>query len=133
MSWWPGLASALQSHIVPAKARSPSPEAVWDLCSETYQYYNLPFCEPESKQYKFEGLGGVLAGDRTVNSLYSVNFGEDSANTTLCTRSLNAKEVEQFRKAVASEYYFQVSSAHTPPAPGVALALMGWRPPPGVP
>ena len=30
------------------------------LCSETYQYFNLPFCTPkEGKSYKTEGLGEV--------------------------------------------------------------------------
>jgi hypothetical protein len=78
-------------------------------CSETYQYYTLPFCEPVNKKYKTEGLGGVLAGDRTVNSLYSVKFAKDSSNSTLCNRKLSAKDVEKFRDAVKSEYYFQVS------------------------
>lgn len=78
-------------------------------CSETYQYYSLPFCEPKTKEYKSEGLGQVLAGDRTVNSLYVFDFAKDSANSELCTKTLSPQDVAKFRNAVASEYYFQVN------------------------
>lgn len=79
------------------------------MCSETYQYYSLPFCEPVKKEYETQGLGQVLAGDRTVNSLYVLNFGQDSEKTDLCTKKLSKQDVAKFRNAVASEHYFQVS------------------------
>lgn len=41
--------------------------------SETYQYFNLPFCHPkEGKEYKTEGLGEVLEGDRLVSTPYKL-------------------------------------------------------------
>lgn len=41
--------------------------------SETYQYFNLPFCHPkEGKEYKPEGLGEVLEGDRLVSTPYKI-------------------------------------------------------------
>lgn len=41
--------------------------------SETYQYFNLPFCHPkEGKEYKPEGLGEVLEGDRLVSTPYKL-------------------------------------------------------------
>lgn len=80
------------------------------LCSETYQYYILPFCEPETKEYRSEGLGQLLAGDRAVNSLYQLPFGEDSPKITLCSKTLSPDDVSKFRNAVANEYYFQVCS-----------------------
>ena len=76
-------------------------------CSETYQYYTLPFCQPATKKFQSEGFGELLAGDRAANSLYKFNFRRNSANETLCTQQLDRKEVEQFRKAVENEYYFQ--------------------------
>ena len=37
------------------------------LQSETYQFYTEPFCAPPAgKEYKAEGLGEVLEGDRLV-------------------------------------------------------------------
>lgn len=79
-------------------------------CSETYQYYSLPFCEPTKKAYETQGLGQVLAGDRVVNSLYVLNFGQDSEKSDLCKKQLTQQDVAKFRNAVASEYYFQVSA-----------------------
>ncbi len=79
------------------------------VCSETYQYYNLPFCTPEGgKEYKTEGLGEVLEGDRLVNTPYSIKFRVDKENEILCSRELTAKDLKKFRKAVKKYYYFQV-------------------------
>lgn len=78
------------------------------MCSETYQYYTLPFCAPREKKYQSEGFGEVLAGDRSVNSLYEFEFKQNKANETLCTQKLAMQDVERFRKAVEEEYYFQV-------------------------
>ena len=81
------------------------------LCSETYQYYTLPFCTPkEGKEYKPEGLGEVLEGDRLVNTPYSIKFKVDKENEDLCSRELTAKELTKLRVAVKKDYYFQVCS-----------------------
>lgn len=57
----------LLSARCPLPARSPCPR------SETYQYFNLPFCHPkEGKEYKPEGLGEVLEGDRLVSTPYKI-------------------------------------------------------------
>ena len=93
--------------ISPLQLRS-TQQASPCACSETYRYYTLPFCAPDEKKYKSEGLGDVLAGDRAVNTLFDIRFGKDTMNQTLCTQHLNAKQVQEFRRAVASEYYFQV-------------------------
>ena len=84
------------------------------FCSETYQYYNLPFCTPKDKEYKTEGLGEVLEGDRLVNTPYDIKFRVDKENEILCSRELTAKDLRKFRKAVKKDYYFQVwtASAH---------------------
>ena len=78
--------------------------------SETYQYYNLPFCTPkEGKEYKTEGLGEVLEGDRLVSTPYSIKFRVDKENEILCSRELTEKDLKIFRKAVKKDYYFHVS------------------------
>ena len=82
------------------------------LCSETYQYYNLPFCTPKDKEYKPEGLGEVLEGDRLVNTPYDIKFRVDKENELLCSRDLTAKDLQKFRKAVKKDYYFQVNAMH---------------------
>jgi len=77
--------------------------------SETYQYYNLPFCTPkDGKEYILEDLGEVLEGDRLVNTPYDIKFQEDIENRVLCTRELNEKDLDRFRKAIENDYYFQM-------------------------
>ena len=85
------------------------------LRSETYQYYTLPFCTPkEGKEYKPEGLGEVLEGDRLVNTPYSIKFRVDKENEDLCSRELTAKELKKLRIAVKKDYYFQVLRSSSP-------------------
>lgn len=82
--------------------------------SETYQYYNLPFCTPPGgKQYILEDLGEVLEGDRLVKTPYSIIFTEDVDNRVLCNKTLDAKDLTKLRKAIADDYYFQVSLRHS--------------------
>lgn len=79
------------------------------MCSETYQYYTLPFCTPkEGKEYKPEGLGEVLEGDRLVNTPYDIKFRVDKENEDLCSRELTVKDLKKLRMAVKKDYYFQV-------------------------
>lgn len=79
--------------------------------SETYQYYTLPFCTPKTKvEYKPEGLGEVLEGDRLVNTPYTILFRADKENEVLCSRQLNNDEIQSFRKAVKKDYYYQVGN-----------------------
>jgi hypothetical protein len=77
--------------------------------SETYQYYSLPFCAPkEGKEFKLEGLGEVLEGDRLVTTPYSIKYREDVENSVLCSKSLTKADLKKFRDAVKADYYFQM-------------------------
>ncbi len=59
-------------------------------------------------EYKPEGLGEVLEGDRLVNTPYTILFRGDKENEVLCSRQLNNDEIQSFRKAVKKDYYYQV-------------------------
>ena len=76
----------------------------------TYQFFSLPFCSPKEKQYKIEGLGEVLEGDRLVNTPYNIKFRVDKENDLLCSIELNQKDLQKFRTAVKNDYYFQARS-----------------------
>jgi hypothetical protein len=67
--------------------------------SETYMYYDLPFCRPAEMIHKPESLGEVVEGNRLVKTNYSIQFRTDREATSLCTRQLNAEDLERFRKA----------------------------------
>lgn len=75
--------------------------------TETYQYYDLPFCQPESKDSKLLTLGEVVDGNRMVATPYDLSFRVDKAKETLCQRHLTQAEVKAFRKALEKDYYFQ--------------------------
>lgn len=76
--------------------------------SETYQYYDLPFCQPDDVKHKSEDLGEVLEGDRMVTTRYNVTFGVDKAVEVLCVARLQPADIVKFKKAVEQDYYFQV-------------------------
>ena len=67
--------------------------------SETYQYYNLPFCHPEEGvHHKPETLGEVVDGNRLVTSAYELDFRVDRDFAKLCTKKLTHDDLEKFRK-----------------------------------
>ncbi|GMH26821.1 hypothetical protein Nepgr_028664 [Nepenthes gracilis] len=76
--------------------------------SETYQYFDLPFCSPALVKEKKEALGEVLNGDRLVSALYKLDFLVDKDSEVVCNKTLTKEQVAQFRTAVDKDYYFQM-------------------------
>lgn len=76
--------------------------------SETYQYYDMPFCSPTDVKHKSEDLGEVLEGDRMVTTLYNVTFKTNKTSERLCSMKLNPKDISKFKTAVEQDYYFQM-------------------------
>ncbi|KAL8094280.1 hypothetical protein AgCh_035978 [Apium graveolens] len=76
--------------------------------SETYQYYELPFCRPASVVQKKESLGEILNADRLANALYELKFREKKVGHILCEKKLTEDDVTKFRNAVINEFYFQM-------------------------
>ncbi|KAG8086844.1 hypothetical protein GUJ93_ZPchr0010g7735 [Zizania palustris] len=81
--------------------------------SETYRYYDLPFCAPEHPKDKREALGEVLNGDRLVDAPYELNFKEDKNSKELCKKTLSMEQVVKLRDAVAKDYYFQIMEKYS--------------------
>jgi hypothetical protein len=42
--------------------------------SETYEYYDLPFCQPPKIQHIHTHIGEDVTGDHKANSLYDIRF-----------------------------------------------------------
>ncbi|KAL0005090.1 hypothetical protein SO802_012651 [Lithocarpus litseifolius] len=76
--------------------------------SETYCYFDLPFCSPDFVKEKKETLGEVLNGDRLVNAPYKLEFRIDKDFQVACRKNLTREEVNQFRTAIKRDYYFQM-------------------------
>merc|ERR1719334_1721992 len=49
-----------------------------------YDYYDLPFCQPEKIKRDAENLGEVLTGERIENSAFSIKMRESQMCRRLC-------------------------------------------------
>ncbi|CAA6659364.1 unnamed protein product [Spirodela intermedia] len=76
--------------------------------SETYRYYDLPFCFPGDVKEKLEALGEVLNGDRLIDAPYKLDFLIDLNSKVVCQKKLTKEEVSRFRSVVMKNYYFQM-------------------------
>ncbi|XP_052178171.1 transmembrane 9 superfamily member 5 [Diospyros lotus] len=76
--------------------------------SETYEYFDLPFCCSDYLVRKKESLGEVLSGDRLTNALYDLKFREEKVGEILCHKKLERDNIAKFRHAIINEYYFQM-------------------------
>ncbi|CDY52038.1 BnaA08g31510D [Brassica napus] len=94
-----------EGDIVPLYANKVGP---FHNPSETYRYFDLPFCVPEGVKEKKEALGEVLNGDRLVSAPYKLNFREEKDSEVYCKKKLSKEEVRKFRQAVEKDYYFQM-------------------------
>ncbi|KAJ4979323.1 hypothetical protein NE237_010103 [Protea cynaroides] len=70
--------------------------------SETYRFYDLPFCSPGNVKDKREDLGEVLNGDHLVDSPYELNLRVDKQFEILCRKKLSKEEVAQPRMTFLS-------------------------------
>ncbi|RWR75136.1 transmembrane 9 superfamily member 3-like protein isoform X1 [Cinnamomum micranthum f. kanehirae] len=78
------------------------------LRSQTYRYFDLPFCLPAHVTEKKRSSGEVLNGDRLVVAPYKLDFLVDRDSEEVCKKKLSKKEVAKFRNAVTKDYYFQM-------------------------
>ncbi|KAL0005091.1 hypothetical protein SO802_012652 [Lithocarpus litseifolius] len=76
--------------------------------SETYRYFDLPFCSPDYVKEKKATLGEVLNGDRLVSAPYKLEFLLEKYCEVVCRKNLTREEVSQFRTAIKRDYYFQM-------------------------
>ncbi|GMP92753.1 hypothetical protein CsSME_00042841 [Camellia sinensis var. sinensis] len=76
--------------------------------SETYAYYDFPFCLPEHVKEKKESLGELLIGDRLASAPYKIDFLVEKDAELACKKKLKNEEVSQFRTALAQDYYIEM-------------------------
>jgi transmembrane 9 superfamily protein 2/4 len=69
-----------------------------------YDYYSLPFCGPDDKNYKSLNLGEVLRGDRIVNTFYRFQLMKEVSCQILCETTLTAKQSNLFLQRIEQEY-----------------------------
>jgi len=83
---------------------------VWPFANptETYKYYDFPFCRPSVVMPHFMTLGQVLRGDRLVNSIYKINFNQAVPRMIVCNKTVTQKDLEMFKSAIDANYVFEL-------------------------
>ena len=69
-----------------------------------FEYYALPFCQPETIENVAENLGEVLRGDRIMNSNYDVKMGVEETCKILCRKELTQPEIKEFALRIEEDY-----------------------------
>jgi len=69
-----------------------------------YEYYMLPFCQPDTLETVAENLGEVLRGDKIMNSNYELKMGVEETCKILCRKELTAAEAKEFSTRVEEDY-----------------------------
>lgn len=69
-----------------------------------YEYYALPFCQPDTVENVAENLGEVLRGDRIMNSHYDLKMGVEETCKILCRKELTSNEAAEFTTRIVEDY-----------------------------
>lgn len=69
-----------------------------------FEYYALPFCQPEAVENVAENLGEVLRGDRIMNSHYDLKMGVEETCKILCRKELTSNEAAEFTTRIGEDY-----------------------------
>mmetsp|Transcript_43813 Transcript_43813/g.80000 ORF Transcript_43813/g.80000 Transcript_43813/m.80000 type:complete len:599 (+) Transcript_43813:81-1877(+) len=116
------IVAALGTALVYADEQSQEREVVvsmnkvWPFANptETYRYYDFPFCSPKQIMPHFMTLGQVLRGDRLVNSIYKIMFKKNEAKQEVCNRDVTEKEIQLFKAAIDANYMFELFISDLP-------------------
>merc|ERR1740138_2035270 len=89
---------------------------VWPFSNptETYKYYDFPFCQPEVVMPHFMTLGQVMRGDRLVNSIYKMHMKRQVARTVVCNRSITDADIQLYKAAIDANYMFELFVGNLP-------------------
>ena len=69
------------------------------------EYYELPYCQPDTIVSSAENLGEVLRGDRIFNSLYQIQMRLDEQCKVVCkVNSLTEEQVTKLKDSIEDEY-----------------------------
>eukprot|EP01086_Lenisia_limosa_P017925 TRINITY_DN942_c0_g1_i1.p1 TRINITY_DN942_c0_g1~~TRINITY_DN942_c0_g1_i1.p1 ORF type:complete len:635 (+),score=143.10 TRINITY_DN942_c0_g1_i1:114-2018(+) len=73
-----------------------------------YNYYSLPFCEPEDGvKSANENFGEILRGDRIENSPYKLFMKKEERCKVLCVKDYTVGQAKDFSKRINKEFRIQ--------------------------
>eukprot|EP00471_Norrisiella_sphaerica_P009230 CAMPEP_0184497608 /NCGR_PEP_ID=MMETSP0113_2-20130426/37013_1 /TAXON_ID=91329 /ORGANISM="Norrisiella sphaerica, Strain BC52" /LENGTH=506 /DNA_ID=CAMNT_0026884795 /DNA_START=314 /DNA_END=1835 /DNA_ORIENTATION=- len=69
-----------------------------------YDYYSLPFCQPNTITESAENLGEVLSGDRIENSVYQLQMKMVESCKILCKMDYSKDDLKLFEERIREDY-----------------------------
>ena len=79
--------------------------------TETYAYYDLPYCHPEhgiERAHRPAGIGETLEGYELRNSGLKMHFAQDVKNEEVCEMVLDEQTATKFREATNRQYWYEL-------------------------
>lgn len=70
----------------------------------SYEYYRLPFCQPDVIKKSAENLGELLTGNRIENSPYDIKFLQNEECKLLCRKQYSYFQVTKFVSKIKENY-----------------------------
>ena len=98
------------------------------LCVQPYEYYLLPFCQPDVMETVAENLGEVLRGDKIMNSNYELKMGVEETCKVLCKKDLTASEAKEFSQRIEEDYRVLLRQIVASVDKGEPAPTMDYRP-----
>jgi len=69
-----------------------------------YDYYSLPFCQPDKITEVSENLGEVISGEKIESSAYNIRMRKTESCKVLCQKEYKAEEMKQFAEKIHEDY-----------------------------
>ena len=79
--------------------------------TETYAYYDLPYCHPEhgiERAHRPAGIGETLEGYELRNSGLKMDFAQNVKDEEVCEMVLNEETAKKFRDATNRQYWYEL-------------------------
>jgi len=92
---------------------------------QPYEYYMLPFCQPDVMETVAENLGEVLRGDKIMNSNYELKMGVEETCKILCRKELTTAEAKEFAVRIEEDYRVHWVMDNLPSATKVSAGERG--------
>lgn len=82
---------------------------------ETYEYYSLPLCQPDTVQsdqhvqYKsVNSIGTLINGDNLIDSGITIKFKHNSINQLLCKQYITTDNIDILIRATQQHYWYEM-------------------------
>lgn len=76
--------------------------------TESYRYYDLPYCQPSEPYEETQSIGEKLSGNRKMSSIYKVEYRNNIVREDVCTVTLDEEQTRKFKNSIQQNYIFEM-------------------------